>query len=267
MNGIRFAGMAFLLSLVFFLFSGMLQEEENPPAPGFNLKESDPKAIEIADAVMRALGGRKNWDNTRYITWNFFGLRRHVWDKWTGNIRVESGDLVILMNLNTKKGNAWKGGKPITHPDSLKKVLDQGYYFWVNDSYWMFMPYKLKDTGVTLKYLGEGTMKNGRPAHILQLTFNNVGVTPENKYHVYVDRETYLVGQWEYYRKASDKKPTIDAPWNNWQRYGNIMLATDRGARKHSDIGVFDELPESIFTRPDPVDYKALLNQQKASKE
>ncbi len=258
--------MIVLWFLGFMLLAGMHQQEENPPAPGFNLKASDPKAIEIADAVMRALGGRQNWDNTRYITWNFFGRRRHVWDKWTGNLRVEAGDLLILMNLNTREGQAWKKGKPITHPDSLKKVLDMGYKFWVNDSYWMFMPYKLKDTGVTLKYLGEGTMKNGRPAYILQLTFEKVGVTPENKYHVYVDKETHLVRQWEYFRKASDKKPTIVAPWDNWKKYGNILLASDRGDRKHSDIGVFDTLPESIFTSPDPVDYEALLSQQKASK-
>ena len=48
---------------------------ENPAAEGFNMEGSDPKAISIADEVMTAMGGRKNWNNTRYITWNFFGAR------------------------------------------------------------------------------------------------------------------------------------------------------------------------------------------------
>lgn len=34
------------------------QKEINPAAPGFNMEGSDPKAIEIADAVMAASGGR-----------------------------------------------------------------------------------------------------------------------------------------------------------------------------------------------------------------
>ena len=63
--------------------------EENPPAKGFNTAASDPKAISVADQAMTAMGGRKNWDATRYITWRFFGFRLHVWDKWTGDIRFE----------------------------------------------------------------------------------------------------------------------------------------------------------------------------------
>ena len=65
--------------------------ETNPPAEGFNQSESDAKAIEIADAVMEKMGGWENWNQTRYITWRFFGRRMHVWDKWTGNLRHKDG--------------------------------------------------------------------------------------------------------------------------------------------------------------------------------
>ena len=78
--------------------------EENPPAKGFNTAASDPKAIAVADQAMTALGGRKNWDATRYITWRFFGFRLHVWDKWTGDIRFEQGELTVLMNIHSKEG-------------------------------------------------------------------------------------------------------------------------------------------------------------------
>ena len=59
--------------------------ETNPPAPGFNTN-SDAKAIEIADQVMEAMGGRKNWDDTRYLFWNFFGVRTLLWDKQSGDV-------------------------------------------------------------------------------------------------------------------------------------------------------------------------------------
>lgn len=224
----------------------------NPPAPGFNLASSDAKAITIADEVMAKLGGRESWDKTRYVTWRFFGRRLHVWDKWTGEARVESRDLTVVLNVNTKRGRAWKAGQEITHPDSLKKELEKGYAAWVNDSYWVFMPYKLKDSGVTLKYHGEGKMADSSVADILELTFASVGLTPQNKYLVYVDKTTRLVGQWDYFENAADATPRMTSPWKNWQKFGNIWLSDDRGRGKHSDLAVFDTLPAAVFQSPEP---------------
>lgn len=230
------------------------QSTDNPHMEGFNLKDSDARAIEIADQVMVALGGRKNWDNTRYIAWNFFGRRRHVWDKWSGNLRMESKDGVVLMNLNTGRGRAWEDGQEIAHPDSLAERLKFAKSAWINDGYWLLMPYKLKDTGVTLKYMGETTLENYGPSDILQLTFTEVGDTPQNKYWVYVNRESKLVVYWSYFSDAGDSEPRISTPWGGWRRHGNIMLSGDRGPnRQLSEIGVFSELAGSVFTSPAPV--------------
>ncbi len=248
--------------LIFFMSVDMLmaQSSENPPGEGFNIEESDPKAIEIADKVMQALGGREAWDNTRYITWKFFGRRLHVWDKWTGRLRFEENDLTVLMNIQTQKGRAWVGEDQITAPASVQKKLQDAYEAWVNDSYWMFMPYKLKDSGVTLKYKGEGKTKDGQPAYILQLTFEEVGVTPQNKYLVYVNKESYLVTQWSYFPKATDEEPRFTLAWDNWQQFGNILLSDKRGEKnQHTDIAVFENLPDSVFESPEPVDMKAFM--------
>ena len=53
----------------------------NPPAEGFNLEASDSIAIALADSVMQASGGRKAWDDTHYVSWNFFGFRTLLWDQ------------------------------------------------------------------------------------------------------------------------------------------------------------------------------------------
>lgn len=230
---------------------------------GFNMADSDPRAVEIADAVMRSMGGRENWDNTRYLSWTF-GRDDQVWDKWTGAFRYQSGDLVVLMNLNSKEGSAWENGQEITHPDSLRQRLDRAYFGWVNSGYWFLMPYKLKDSGVTLKYLGEGVMEDGRPAEILQLTFQGVGLTPQNRYEVYVDKETMLVGQWSYFRNASDDEPQFTRPWKNWRRYGDIMLSDNRGVRSDGqpyvlpNVGAYDELPARVFEDPSRIDLSTL---------
>ena len=230
-------------------------QDENPPAEGFDVEGSDLKAIVIADKVMDALGGRQNWDNTRYVCWNFFGARELIWDKQTGDVRIESSrdSTIYIVNINSLEGRVMKNGEEITQPDSLSKYLERGKRIWINDSYWLVMPYKLKDSGVTLKYLGEDTTQSGLQADLLELRFENVGVTPENKYNVWVDKETSLVRQWAYYRNDTLIEPGFILPWDNWKQYKNILLSGNRGERELSDIMVLDTLPESTFLTFDPV--------------
>ena len=254
---LRFIRLDFILHVILIGTLSSAKATENPPAAGFNLAESDARAIEIADAVMEKMGGHKNWDQTRYITWRFFGRRLHVWDKWTGTIRFEEKEVLLLMNIHTQKGRVWRGGVEMTQLDSLEKYLRRGYRAWINDSYWLVMPYKLKDSGLTLKYKGEGKMENGRDAYVLTLTFEHVGVTPQNKYDVYVGQETMLVEEWAFYPNASDPEPRFKTPWSNWQRHGKILLSAHRGKRKHTDVAVFDTLPASVFESPEPVDMMA----------
>jgi hypothetical protein len=230
----------------------------NPPAEGFDLAGSDERAIEIADRTMEAMGGRQAWDETRFVVWNFFGFRFHVWDKWTGDIRVESrGEdrkqaIVVTMNLDTRHGSAWIDGEPVNDADRKAELLQGAYEAWINDSYWLFMPYKLKDSGVTLTSVGEGGMLDGRLADILQLEFDSVGVTPHNKYHVYVARDSGLVEQWDFFADAADNEPRFQTPWHIWQRQGRIMLSGDRGQRQVTEIAVYAEVPAAVFDSAAP---------------
>ncbi len=234
----------------------------NPAAQGFNESSSDAKAIEVADSVMSAMGGRKAWDNTRYIAWNFLGFRKLIWDKWTGDVRVENvnNDFKVLVNINTLDGKVYKNGEQLSQPDSVQKYLQRGKEIWINDSYWLVMPFKLKDSGVTLKYLGEEPVMD-KPSHVLELTFDGVGVTPENKYKVFVDKETNLVNQWAFYRNHEDEEPGFTLPWQNYKEHGEIFLSGDRGPRQLTEVKVFEELPKSVFESLDAVNldqYKTL---------
>lgn len=225
-------------------------KETNPPAEGFNLEASDLRAIEIADEVMKAMGGREHWDDARYLNWSFFGKRNHVWDKLTGNIRIEAPEdsMTYLMNINSMEGKVWKGIAPIENPDTLKKFLLSAKSMWINDSYWLVMPFKLKDSGVTLKYVGQDTTEVGQKADILSLTFENVGFTPENKYHVYVDLETRLINQWTFFTNKNDEAPRFSTPWSDYIAYGPILLSGNRGRGQLTEIAVYHELSEKVFT-------------------
>lgn len=218
----------------------------NPPAENFDTENSDLKAIEIADQVMEAMGGRKAYDESRFLSWNFFGSRKHWWDKHTGDIRIESqrSDFKLIMNVHSMEGEVFTDGETVSHPDSLAMYLERGKGMWLNDSYWLLMPFKLKDSGVTLKYLEE-ELTDSTNYEVLSLEFKDVGLTPENKYHVFVDKNTHLVAQWSFFRNAADSAAQFTTPWADYQKYGEILLSGDRGNYKLTDIGV--EVDESLF--------------------
>lgn len=238
-----------LLLLLIPFSPALAQDDPNPPAEGFNMEASSPRAIEVADQVMDAMGGRAAWDNTRYLSWSFFG-EDQVWDKWTGRYRWQNDSIVVLMNLHDMTGRAYVNN---TEAEPADDYLSSAYGDWINSGYWLLMPYKLKDSGVTLEFAGEGTTESGKETYILTLTFENVGRTPQNKYDVYVDKESMLVRQWSFYRNASDEAPAWTRPWDNWQPYGNIMLSDNRGPLGNGDpfilpnLGVYEDLPDAVF--------------------
>lgn len=215
-----------------------------PPATGFNLDSSDAEAILIADEVMKAQGGYQNWKATRYISWTFLNGRKLLWDKWEGDVRIEDpkDSTITLVNVHDSTGKVMKNGKLITDIEEKQKYLNQGITIWINDSYWLVMPFKLKDSGVTLKYMGEGMTTDNTAADILRLTFEDVGVSPEHKYLIYVDKKTRLVSQWNYFTSAKQQKPVFTTPWLDYQKYGNIMLSGSRGKASLKDIEVLEKL-------------------------
>nr|MBP6811109.1 hypothetical protein [Saprospiraceae bacterium] len=99
------------------------RQPENLPAPGFNVANSDAKAIAIADEVMLAMGGRQAWDDTGFLSWNFFDRRKLMWDKKTGICQIvwSTRPLSVIVNLNNGTGRVSIGGVEQTHPDSLSK--------------------------------------------------------------------------------------------------------------------------------------------------
>lgn len=234
----------------------------NPPAEGFNLDGSDAKAIAIADEVMEAMGGREAWDNTHYVCWKFFGRDALVWDKWTGNVRIDAANgMTYLTNINDETGRVFNNGREITEADSVANIMQQAKSIWINHSYWLVMPFKLKDSGVTLTYVGEEATQDGLLADKLKLTFEGVGRTPQNMYHVWVDKQSRLVSQWAYFPSTDSEEPRFTMPWLAYKKHGDILLSASRGERSMEDIMVFEDLPETVFTSPEKPDLQAMMQQ------
>lgn len=237
-----------LLSMLVFL--SCQEQYGNPAAPGFDRDGSDLKAIELADEVMAAMGGRKSYDNVKIISWKFFDSRHLIWDRTTGDVRIDSprDSTTYLINVETGEGRVKVGSDEI-EGDSLSMMLDKGKGIWINDSYWLLMPFKLKDSGVTLKYLGEDTTQTGVPSDVLQLTFTDVGLTPQNKYEIWIDKSDKLVKQWAYYNRADAAEPNSTWPWDNYQPMGDLLISYNRSDnRGPKDVLLHDQIDNKVFT-------------------
>lgn len=234
----------------------IIELEQNPPLPGFNIKNSDPEAILIADKVMRAMGGRNAWDETKIICWTFFEKRRLVWNKYTGDVRINymDSDEQIIVNIHSLKGKVYKDGQEMTNADSLARYLKKGKSIWINDSYWLVMPYKLKDTGVSLHYIGEDTLDNGQDSFVFQMSFENVGDTPDNVYNIWVNVHSNLVEKWAFFRSSEDTEPAFSTPWLNYKKYGDILLSSSRGKGSMGNIKVLDDIPKGTFDSFNEID-------------
>jgi len=208
----------------------------SPRSAGAEAAKPDSKATALADKVMQALGGAKAWNNTHYLRFDFavdrggktVVRRAHTWDKWTGRYRLEAtnkkGDpSVVLMNVNTKEGSAFLKGKQLEGKEA-KKHLEEAYATWVNDTYWLLMPYKLRDPGVTLQYAGDTTVA-GATYDRVALSFENVGETPGDHYWVWVNRGNHRVERWDMVLQ-SDQPPPKSYTWEGWEQHGGLWFAT-----------------------------------------
>lgn len=217
----------------------------------------DIKALNLVEAAEKAMGGKKAFQKLNIISWNFFGSRNLVWDKKNNKLRIDfiKENSVYLLDMNTSQGKVFSKGEEVSNADSLKKYLESARKIWINDSYWLLMPFKLKDPGVNLKYIGKSIDGDESSSDVVEVTFNSVGVTPDNKYHIEFDKNTHLVNKWSYFQSYKDPKPRFTMPWLDYKSYQGVLLSGDRGERKLSNIKVFKTLDEKVFNTFDKPEF------------
>lgn len=235
------------------------------PRPARAAEGDDGAAVDALVArVTAGLGGEGAWQGTRYLVFEFAGRRSHWWDRYTGRHRVEGttpegAHYVVLENVHDegKAGRAWVDGQEAAG-DERATMVEHAYAAWVNDTFWLISPYKLRDPGVHLEAAGQETV-DGVTYDKLHLSFGEVGLTPGDQYWMFIDPETGRVDRWEYVLQTQEPPPTV-WKWLDWERYGKgIWLSSRRVEEKVGrvltlgPIEVPESLPESVFTSPEPV--------------
>lgn len=207
---------------------------------------NDERAVAVVDAMITAMGGQESWERARYLRFDWVveveGKTvvevHHLWDRYEGRYRVEwtardGKKLAVLFNVNTRAGQVWVDGQPASAEDE-KKYLEAAYGRFINDSYWLLMPWKLKDPGVNLDYAGE-TQLDAQTYDLVHVSFGQVGLTPGDQYWAYINRQTHLMDRWAYFLESYKDRgaPALEkaTPWQ-WQRWedvgGGLRLAREK---------------------------------------
>lgn len=229
---------------------------------------SDQPAVEVAGPVKiahemhAAMGGLDNWHNARYVIFKFQvgqdgewrTSRSHLWDKWEGRYRLESTDAeglrsVVLFNVNTKEGKVYVDGQELP-ADEAQERLERAHGAYINDTYWLAMPWKWLDPGVNLRSAGEETV-NGELCDIVELSFDQVGLTPGDVYRAFISKRSRLMTHWEYTLQSGNEGSW---DWFYADNNGLKLAATHKQADgREINMGnpvVSNEVDESLFADP-----------------
>ncbi|MFN7974084.1 MAG: hypothetical protein U0166_17345 [Acidobacteriota bacterium] len=219
--------------------------------------------------MIEALGGLEKFDKIPYLVFTFtvekdgavVASRKHYWDKRNGRHRLEGGTkegkrYVVLTDLRTQKGTAYLAGTKV-EGDAARDYLLSAYNLWINDSYWLAMPFKVKDPGVILKDAGSEEV-GGIKYDKIQVSFDGVGLTPRDVYWAYINPDNGRMERWSFVLGGEKKTPTM-AEWKGWRQHLGVWLSDEKAVEEVSQRILFPDLsappilPETIFTSPDIV--------------
>ncbi len=225
-----------------------------------------PAADDLARRAIDVLAGPA-WEKARYFSFAYnivhdgkitasFPQR---WDRVTGQYRVsgrdpQGNDFVVIMNVNTKQGRAWKNGIEINESG----IFDLGFRHFINDTYWLLMPLKSMDAGVHREYVGERDDSCGHSWDVVKLTFDaNYGLTPNDVYWMWINRDSGIVDEWDMRlqtMKADDVPMSVY--FHDYRRVGGLLISTKREIRGKAssihldDLKVLPEPPKGAFDAP-----------------
>jgi hypothetical protein len=174
----------------------------------------------LAVDLWKASGG-DNWSKIKEIDFNFVVEQEgkqlfsaaHRWDVAAMTDAVKWKD---------------KDGKDHEATANLSKPATEGdektaFARWVNDSYWLLAPLKIRDQGVKVEAGGPKDL-SGTQMETINLSFDSVGLTPTDRYVLYIDPQTKLTKAWDYIPQSGTG---MQATWEKYQDFGGLKLATE----------------------------------------
>ena len=133
--------------------------------------------------------------------------RTHDWNPQTGENRVTSDGETTAVNVYD------------FDPAAATEAETAAFAAWTNDGYWLLMPLKLADLGVTF-----GRPQMAEDGLVVTMTFDDIGLTPGDAYDLRVDLQRDVIDQWTYRPNAETSRTFT---WDGYEDFNGLYLATE----------------------------------------
>ncbi len=182
--------------------------------------EPNDKGQQLATDLWKASGG-EDWAKVKEVHFTFvvesdgkpMFSAQHLWNVPAGTDEVKWKD---------KQGKDHQVTANLAAPASDEEGKT-AYGRWVNDSYWLLAPLKIRDHGVKVEAGGAKDL-NGVTCETVRVSFDKVGLTPTDQYVLYIDPKTKLPCAWDYIPQSGTG---MQATWEKFQTFGGLNLATE----------------------------------------
>lgn len=261
---------SYLLLCPVLLVAGCAEPPAPEPAPA-ETEEVVPttKADSVAMRVVAASGGFEAWHALPALRFSY-GVEqdgqsriaaRHLWDKQGNRYRVEwpggeDSTYTALFTAWPDSGRAYLNGT-LLDGSAGDMAMASARSRTINDTYWLLAPFKLFDAGVTRTYVPDSS---DAATDAIQLSFDGVGLTPGDRYWLFVDKETGRLVRWTFLLQGDSN--TRSSRWTAYRPLASPQGRVFLSARKEvvgAPVAILtDELqaPTSLdstwFTDPTP---------------
>ena len=263
------AGLAMLLVLLMLTACGGSDagnEESGEVVP----PELTSYADTVAWRMVETMGGLEAWQDLPYLRFEFAAhdgagrvpVARHLWNRRTGEYRLEwspatDSTYQALFNVRSREGDVFLNGQPVdTSQQNI--LLKHAYTRFINDTYWMLAPVKVFDPGVNRTYIPDSSTVE---TDVIRLTFGDVGLTPNDRYYLYIDKETNRLQEWAYVLQGNPTADPSHFRWTEAEVFPTSAGSLEVFTRKESmssprailtdRIAMPDSLPSAVFSDPD----------------
>ncbi|MEQ9404872.1 MAG: hypothetical protein RIM99_14870 [Cyclobacteriaceae bacterium] len=162
-----------------------------------------PEAEELADEMLKAIN-KEGYDTLSYIEFVFRNSHYHKWDKKNNAVVVKWEDQEIYLDLNRKM-------------ETFNLLELQAYEYFINDSFWVVAPYKVRDPGVIRSTV---EVDNGRG---LLITYSTGGLTPGDSYLWILD-ENGFPKAWKLWT-SNIPVGGLEFSWDGWVIMNDVWFS------------------------------------------
>lgn len=162
------------------------------------------EAEQLADEMLGALN-KPGFDTLKSIKFTYPGGHSYEWNKAENKVRVQWEGNDVFLDLN--------------HPTNEFSTLEyQGYEYFINDSFWLVAPFKVRDKGVVRSTV---KVEGGRG---LLVTYTSGGVTPGDSY-LWIIGEKGFPKAWKLWT-SNVPIGGLELKWGGWVEKQDVWFST-----------------------------------------